>query len=111
MRRRFIGNDQTRASAMHAVEATGMQLPPPRVQHRGNLAGLSDQKSAFLQHNQGGYYNPNIQRARYSTDTIRSRIPNITSNTLSPSTAGRMLDNRMLTNNHKSLTRLLKLIK
>jgi hypothetical protein len=111
MRRRFIGNDMTRSSARQAVEATGVHIvPPPRATHRGNLAGLRDEKSVYLQHNQGGYANPAIQRARYNLKQMNTptasplRIP-------MGKRADRILDQRAIRQGSGAYSRLMRLIK
>ena len=93
--RRYIGNDQTRASARQAVEATGMRMPPPKRMHMGNFSQLRNEKSAYLQHMQGGYFNPNIQRARYTMPRMSNNIPNAAPLAGLTSSPARILDKRM----------------
>lgn len=110
MRRRYIGNDMTRASARQAVRSTGVGTPTPKPRHQGNLAGLKDQKSVYLQHNQGGYFNPAVQKARYSSKGLDSPTINPYRNPMSTN-SGRMLDTRVVKSDMTSFSKLLKLIK
>lgn len=112
MNHRYIGNDMTRSSARTAVAATSGRRPLLTTnggRHPGTLSGLKGQKSARLEHRQGGYYNPQYHTARMSKRNILTNRPNITQGKNSRIMAGRLMDSRKV-RMPGSIERITKLI-
>lgn len=113
--RRNIGSAMTDSSARQAAKATSSgtgQRTAIRTTgvSQGSMAGYKNSKSAYVQHNSGGYNNPENQSARYSRKSImetvnKSRGPEPR---LGPSNSSSILDKRLTGRRDSSISLLAK---
>lgn len=113
--RTSIGKTSPSRSSVENVARRTISPPVSTVRgstHRGSLAGLKSSHSVHLQHNNSGYFNPKIQKARYSSP---KRMPNSPVSSImetgTQKKISRTLDKRILGSEMGSISKLYKIIK